>query len=213
MEAAHIKGNFNTQALAVGFQPRRGSDARAPPHSELLHQRLALPLTPLRPASPPPPQLARVHEPFAADFSRSEPHALPRLRVPPVHPALNPATFASALAAYPPCPQLRILPTQMSEGSREPVERFVVEELLADTIWAWEDGNRQGTRHIVADQLAADNQPMDFPYDGMLAEAVRFVCFRSGRGCVFVCACVGRVWGACGGGGAAAAGGGGGRRC
>lgn len=125
------------------------------------------------PAPLPPPQLARVHEPFARAFAAAQQHPLPRLRVPPVHPALAPASFADALAAYPPCPQLRILPVQMSEGQREPVERFVVEELLADTIWAWEDGNRQGTRHIVADQLGADNQPMDFPYDGMLAEAAR----------------------------------------
>lgn len=38
---------------------------------------------------------------------------------------------------------------------------------------AWEDGTRSSKGHIVAEQLGSDNQPMDFKYEGLLAETAR----------------------------------------
>jgi len=116
----------------------------------------------------------RVHVPFKAQLETgSTPHALTDLPVPDLAPGLAPASYAAALVAFPPRPRLRLLDARQTEGdaSRAPIERFVAEELMGDTLWAWEEGARFGKAHMAAEQLAQD-LPLDIPHEQLLAETL-----------------------------------------
>ena len=80
-----------------------------------------------------------VMAPFAADLAEgaNSAHAPPPLAVP----AMTFGGAAEALAAFPVRARMRILSQQLTEGLWEagdwgPLERFVAEEYLADTLWA-----------------------------------------------------------------------------
>jgi nuclear cap-binding protein subunit 1 len=122
---------------------------------------------------------ARVHAPFKAHLTAAcAPHALPPLEVPPApHARWLDAheSYAGARAAFAPRPRLRVLAPERTEGadpSRLPLERFIAEELMADTLWAWEEGARAGGRlHMAAEQLA-QGLPLDTPHEALLAETL-----------------------------------------
>ena len=115
----------------------------------------------------------RVHKPFAAHLdAASRQHELPVLEVPTVYPGLGPATYWHALHLFPPRPRLRLLDPAKCESTATgeplaPVDRLVGEELISDTLWAWEDGARFGKVHQAAEQLAGglpwgDNVPLQW---------------------------------------------------
>jgi len=120
---------------------------------------------------------ARVHAPFRAHLAaRCTPHDAPLLPdVPAIAPGLVPRSLAAAVAAFPPRPRLRALPRESTEGNdagRMPIERFIAEELIADTLWAWEEGARTaGHLHMAAEQLAM-GLPLDMPHAALLAETL-----------------------------------------
>ena len=118
----------------------------------------------------------RVHEPFMRELLAQEggsvPHELPPLDVPALCPGLSPSTYWEALHQFPLRPRLRVFDAARCESSDTgdqlaPVDRFVGEELVSDTLWAWEDGARFGKVHMAAEQLATglpwgDKVPMQW---------------------------------------------------
>ena len=102
----------------------------------------------------------RVHKPFAGYLDgASRPHVLPVMEVPPIYPGLGPVSYWHALLLFPPRPRLRLLDPAKVESNAKgeqlaPVDRLVGEELISDTLWAWEDGARFGKVHQAAEQLA-----------------------------------------------------------
>jgi nuclear cap-binding protein subunit 1 len=115
----------------------------------------------------------RVHKPFAGHLDgASRPHVLPAMEVPSLIPGLAPVSYFHALFLFPPRPRLRLLdPAKVeSDAAGEqlaPVDRLVGEELISDTLWAWEDGARFGKVHQAAEQLAGglpwgDNVPLQW---------------------------------------------------
>lgn len=127
-------------------------------------------------------RLTRVHSPFKAELQHSQPHALPPLTVPPLLQPLRASSRAAGLGLFPPRPRLRLLDPGLTErfvvpgsgegegGCTAAAQRFAAEELLLDTLWAWEDGASYGKLHKAAEMLAGG-----MPFEGhtaLLAETL-----------------------------------------
>lgn len=57
---------------------------------------------------------------------------------------------AAQLACYPPRSRLRVLAVKQTEGDRAPIERFVMEEYILDTLVFWADARAECVRNLAS---------------------------------------------------------------
>ncbi|KAK3269980.1 Nucleic acid dioxygenase ALKBH1, partial [Cymbomonas tetramitiformis] len=115
--------------------------------------------------------VTKYHSPFEHRLAKAISHDLPAITLaPPPRPPAG-ASPAEALAMmtrmFPGRPRLRIVDHKKTEGDRAPIERFVIEEFIMDTLKLWE-----GLRQECVTQLTQLPLPRKWSYEHLLAETV-----------------------------------------
>ena len=92
----------------------------------------------------------------------------PKITIPDYEEYLQSDSAATALTKFPSRPRLRVINRAQTEGGWEkndwqPLERFVAEEHVVDTLWAFEPGFRRASLHPATEQLATLPLPADHP--------------------------------------------------
>ncbi|CAL6359768.1 unnamed protein product [Bathycoccus prasinos] len=109
-----------------------------------------------------------VQEPFEQELFSFSTVEAPKITIPDYEEYLNSDSAATALTKFPSRPRLRVINRAQTEGGWEkndwqPLERFVAEEHVVDTLWAFEPGFRRAALHPATEQLATLPLPADHP--------------------------------------------------
>ena len=109
-----------------------------------------------------------VQEPFEQELFSFSTVEAPKITIPDYEEYLQSDSAATALTKFPSRPRLRVINRAQTEGGWEkndwqPLERFVAEEHVVDTLWAFEPGFRRASLHPATEQLATLPLPADHP--------------------------------------------------
>jgi len=112
--------------------------------------------------------IVNVQEPFEQELFSFSTVDAPKVTIPDYSHYLQTDSAATALQKFPSRPRLRVINRAQTEGGWEkkdwqPLERFVAEEHVVDTLWAFEPGFRRASLHPATEQLATLPLPSDHP--------------------------------------------------